>query len=85
MKGQYLLPLCAQTDFSLEKPIELAEAQDVYAWVSHVYLRSEGIDKVTFVNPCLRRVKPGFCQSLASEQLRKDLRRAVLKYQSSSR
>ncbi len=36
MKGQYLLPICTQTDFSLEKPIELAEAQDVYTWVSHV-------------------------------------------------
>ncbi len=35
MKGQHLLPICAQTGFSLEKPIELAEAQDVYAWVSH--------------------------------------------------
>ncbi len=38
MKGQYLLPICAQTGFSLEKPIELAEAQDVYAWVSHELL-----------------------------------------------
>ncbi len=39
MKGQYLLPICAQTGFlaklALEKPIELAEAQDVYAWVSY--------------------------------------------------
>ncbi len=35
MKGQHLLPICTQTGFSLEKPIELAEAQDVYAWVSH--------------------------------------------------
>ncbi len=38
MKGQYLLPLCTQTGFSQEKPIELAEAQDVYAWVSHILL-----------------------------------------------
>ncbi len=36
MKGQYLLPLCAQSGFSLEKPIELTEAQDVYTWVSHL-------------------------------------------------
>ena len=35
MKGQYLLPICAQTGFSLEKPIELTEALDVYVWVSH--------------------------------------------------
>ncbi len=39
MKGQHLLPICAQVGFSLEKPIELAEAQDVYAWVSHPYCR----------------------------------------------
>ncbi len=36
MKGQNLLPTCAQVGFSLEKPIDLAEAQDVYAWVSHL-------------------------------------------------
>ncbi len=39
MKGQNLLPICAQVGIlaklALEKPIELAEAQDVYAWVSH--------------------------------------------------
>ncbi len=29
------MPICAQVGFSLEKPIELAEAQDVYTWVSH--------------------------------------------------
>ncbi len=38
MKGQNLLPICAQVGLlaklALEKPIELAEAQDVYAWVS---------------------------------------------------
>ncbi len=36
MKGQNLLPICTQVGFSQEKPIELAEAQDVYAWVSHL-------------------------------------------------
>ncbi len=39
MKGQYLLPTSTQTGIlaklALEKPIELTDAQDVYAWVSH--------------------------------------------------
>ena len=35
MRGHNLLPIGAQVGFSLEKPIELTEAQDVYAWVSH--------------------------------------------------
>ncbi len=45
MKGQNLLPLCTQVGFSQVKtflfhkrPIELAEAQDVYAWVSHLIM-----------------------------------------------
>ncbi len=33
--GHNLLPVCAQASFSLEKPNELTEAQNVYAWVSH--------------------------------------------------
>ncbi len=39
MRGNNLLPICAQVGFlaklALEKPIEMADAQDVYAWVSH--------------------------------------------------
>ncbi len=47
LAGQYFLPLCAQVGFSKRKrfpelssvfrkrPIELTDAQDVYAWVSH--------------------------------------------------
>ena len=31
-----LLTLCAKMGFSREKPIELAAAQDIYPWVSHL-------------------------------------------------
>ncbi len=60
MKGQYLLPICAQAGFSLEKPIELAEAQDVYAWVSHSMVDSIGADwqfhtSKLYIVPSLKR------------------------------
>ncbi len=58
MKGQYLLPICAQVGFlaklALEKPIELAEAQDVYAWVSHGLVLHDLIFMMMWLMWCFR-------------------------------
>ncbi len=70
MKGQHLLPLCAQTGFSLEKPIELAEALGVYTWVSYIFkayqLVLSRMVAVKVLSPALA-AEPGFTASFQQE------------------